>query len=241
MMLQPPPPGNRPLLGHLPSTAYLPVTDPAALKRFMASMGGSSGPQQLVLDGMWVDRPAYEPVRPPGHPEPLGYGLFLAGFPELADAAVFCEAGRQLARQHGLRNKVQVPRLAHVTLCSLNHHDPLDQLRHDAAKAAANGISCPPLPMVFNRARSFVADGAFMLLGDEATNANVARLRRQLMASLRRFGLRPEEVAMPHMTMVYNCGKAVDERPIVPLAWTMRRFALVLSHIGNAHHEYLGE
>lgn len=98
-----------------------------------------------------------------------------------------------------------------------------------------------PLQMVFNRAASFTADGAFMLLGDEATNANVARMRRPLVAALRRFGLRPEEVAMPHMTMAYNCGKVVDEQPIVPLAWTMRRFALMLSNIGNAHHEYLGE
>lgn len=43
------------------------------------------------------------------------------------------------------------------------------------------------------------------------------------------------------MTMIYNCGKVVDKQPIAPLAWVMRRFALVLSHIGNAHHEYLGE
>jgi RNA 2',3'-cyclic 3'-phosphodiesterase len=188
-----------------------------------------------------VDRPAYQPMRLPGRREPLDYGLFLAGFPEPADAARLCEAGAKLAREHELRDAVQVPRLAHVTLCGLNHHDPLDQLRHDAAKAAANRLSCPPLPMVFNRARSFAADGAFMLLGDAATNANVARLRRELVAALRRFGLRPEEVAMPHMTMVYNCGRTVDEQPIAPLDWTMRRFALVLSHIGNGHHEYLGE
>lgn len=190
---------------------------------------------------MWVDRPAYAPARPPDHPEPVGYGLFLAGLPELASASMLCDAGTHWARHHGLREKFQVPRLAHVTLCSLNHHDPLDQFGHDAARAAANRVCCPPLPIVFDRARSFAADGAFMLLGDAATNAHVARLRRQLVVALRRFGLRPEEVATPHMTMVYNCGKVVDEHPIPPLSWTIKRFALVLSHIGNAHHEYLGE
>ncbi len=79
-----------------------------------------------------------------------------------------------------------------------------------------------------------------MLLGDAATNAAVARLRRPLMNMLRRFGLKPREVSTPHMTMVYNCGQLVVEHPIEPLACTMRRFALVLSHVGNTRHEYLG-
>jgi RNA 2',3'-cyclic 3'-phosphodiesterase len=171
----------------------------------------------------------------------MAYGLFFAAFAQARDNDRFCRQGRMLARQHGLRNAVQSPGRAHITLCSLNRHEVLDQAVIDAAKAAAARFPCPELPVVFDRAASFAADGAFMLLGDQATQAAVARLRRPLVTMLRRFGLRPEEVKLPHMTMVYNCGKRVDEQPIPPMAWTLRRFALVLSHVGNRRHDHLGE
>lgn len=233
--------GARPLLSSDDSLGYEPVRDPLALQRFMRSAGGLARPTQLTLAGTERNPGVHQPSRRAGEREPLGYGLFFAGFAEPEDNHRFCRLGSQLAHEHGLRNAVQSPERAHVTLCSLNRHAVLDQAVIDAARAAAERFPCPALPMVFDRAGSFAADGAFMLLCAPATQAAVMRLRRPLVAMLRRFGLKPDEVAMPHMTMVYRCGEVVAERPIPPMAWKLHRFALVLSHVGNTRHEWLGE
>lgn len=211
------------------------------MARQIISRSGPALPGQLALTGMDWSPSIHQPSRLAGEREPLGYGLFFAGFAEPEDNDRFCRQGALLAREHGLRDAVQSPGRAHVTLCSLNRHEVLDQAVIDAARAAAKRFPCPALPMVFDRAGSFAADGAFMLLGDHATQLAVARLRRPLVAMLRRFGLKPDEVALSHMTMVYNCGKLIAERPIPPMAWTLRRFALVLSHVGNTRHDCLGE
>ena len=231
----------RPLLNPWESTSYQPVSDPVELRRFMSAFRGTAPYTQSSLAGMELRSSRYIPSRLAGERDPLGYSLFFAGFAEPEDSHRLCTHGGGLARTHGLRNAVQVPDLAHVTLCSLNGHDVLDQAVIDAASVAAGRLPCPALPMVFDRACSFAADGAFMLLGDASTNAAVARLRRPLMNMLRRYGLKPDEVSTPHMTMVYSCGQVVAEHAIAPLAWTMRCFALVLSHVGNTRHEYLGK
>jgi 2'-5' RNA ligase len=219
---------------------YEPVTDAAQLRRFVGiTIAGAA--EQLSLAGMETDAAVYEPSRLPGEHAPLGYGVFFAGFAEPGRAEPLRMAGQRLMREHGLRDALQSEERAHVTLCSLNGPASLNRAQLDAARAAANSLHCPVLPMVFDRARSFSADGAFMLLGDKATDTAVARLRRPLMAALKRFGLKPDEVRLAHMTMVYNCGKVVEERSIPPLTWTMRRFALVLSHVGNTRHEILAE
>jgi len=64
----------------------------------------------------------------------------------------------------------------------------------------------------------------------------VAQLLKPLVSGLRRLKLGPQASA-PHMTMVYNCGKVLAQQAIEPLPWTIRRFALVISHIGNGRHE----
>jgi len=234
--------GTMPLLNTAESFDYEPVRDAAALRHFMGSMQARPAlPTQLALAGMESLPSVHVPSRLAGEPDPLDFSLFFAGFAEWADNQRLCEQGAMLASEHGLRNAVQVPERAHVTLCSLNRHEVLNLAVIDAAKAAAGRFPCPALPMVFDRACSYAADGAFMLKGDPATERAVAQLRKPLMAMLRRFGLKPDEAGVPHMTMVYNCGKVVAEQPITPWMWTMRRFALVLSHVGNKRHECLQE
>lgn len=221
---------------------YEPVTNPASLRRFFGiASGGTAAPTQLPLDGMAPVSAVRAPSRLTGERAPLGYGLFFAGFAGPDDSWRLCQRGSELARAHRLRNAVQAPQRAHVTLCSLNRHCVLDEAVIAAACAAADRLPCPELHLVFERAVSFAADGAFMLKGDATTDLAVARLREPLMRLLRRFGLQPMAVTTPHMTMVYNCGRVVAEHAMAPLPWTLQRFALVLSHIGNSRHEYLGE
>jgi 2'-5' RNA ligase len=41
------------------------------------------------------------------------------------------------------------------------------------------------------------------------------------------------------MTMMYGVRRAVPEQTIEPIAWTADRFALVLSHVGATHHQWI--
>ena len=202
--------------------------------------GPQPGAEQLSLDGIAPDGGVLVPDRQPGKPDALGYKLFVAAFPEPDDARRIGELGRRLMREHRLRNCPQAEDRLHVTLCSIaDYAETVPRAVTQASVAVARGLSCPALPLVFDRAQSFSADGAFVLGGDAATDAAVARLRRPLMTGLRRCGLKPGESRNPHMTVVYHCGQWVEQHRITPLAWTVRRFALVLSHVGNTHHQLI--
>jgi 2'-5' RNA ligase len=128
-------------------------------------------------------------------------------------------------------------------IAAFKHTIPVQVI--DAAKAAAAGSTCPPLPIVFDRASSFNRHGkpggnAFVPRCDARSDAAVARLRQTLGLALRRGGLRPEPSSTPHVTMLYD-PRVIHEPPIEPICWTATRFTLILSHQGLGHHEWLGD
>jgi 2'-5' RNA ligase len=199
-------------------------------------------PRQLSLDGMALGSALHTPARPPSRKQAADfYNLLFAVYPEAEDAARIAAEGARLVRALHLRDKPQAPERLHMTLCSLGCFAAVPLAFIDAARAAANGLSCPGLPLLFSSARSFKADGAFALYGDGSTAVAAARLRRPLMAALKRHGLRATASTTPHVSLVYNCGAVVQAPDIAPLGWTARRFSLVVSHIGLTHHEFIAE
>ena len=40
-------------------------------------------------------------------------------------------------------------------------------------------------------------------------------------------------------TFIHWADSWVEQYPTLPIAWTVREFALVLSHVGQSRHEYL--
>ena len=224
------------LLEAPPHLSFETATDFETEREKPASHSPHQPSLQFSLDGLEHDDSVHVPQRLPGEPPALRYEVFFAAFAEFEDAELLCAAGQRLAQVHGLRGVIQTPQLAHVTLCKFKGPDTLKRSFLAATVAVARGIACPALPVIFDSAQSFKTDGAFMLRGDAATEASVARLRGPLLKGLRRLKLRPEASAA-HMTMVYNCGKVVARQTIEPLPWTIRRFALVISHIGNRRHE----
>lgn len=175
----------------------------------------------------------------------LGYNLFLAIFPPPEIAERVGLLGADLRRHHGLRGRCLRPQHLHMSLHAIagfKHAIPVQVI--DAARAAASGIACPPLPIAFDHACSFSNRGdpdnnAFVLRCDARSDAVVARLRQALALALRRSGLHPKQSSTPHMTMLYD-QQVVPEHPIEPICWTASRFALILSHQGLGHHEWLG-
>ena len=72
------------------------------------------------------------------------------------------------------------------------------------------------------------------------SDAAVARLRQSLAVALRNAGLQSEPSRTPHMTMLYD-RRHIAEHAIEPIPWTATRFALIVSHVGLAHHQLIDQ
>lgn len=176
----------------------------------------------------------------------LGYNLFLALFPPPEIARRLGQTAAELRERHGLRGPcLQIEHL-HLTLHTvLGFPDTAPMSVIDAARAAAAGAAGPPLPIVFDRACSFINHGergrnAFVLRCTARSDAAVAPLRHKLALALRQSGLQPQPSSTPHVTMLYD-RQVVTEHPIEPIHWTATHLALVLSHRGLSHYEVLGD
>jgi 2'-5' RNA ligase len=168
------------------------------------------------------------------------YLLFLAIFPKPDDAERLANAAVDVCHAHALPGPpTQADRL-HVTLRILGRYeDPaIPKIDVDRAVAAASSVACPELPIVFDRVGCLERGGnAFVWHCDAASRAAFARLEQAL---LNRLGRRPSN-REPHMTLLYSPPRAVTPLPIEPLRWTATRFALILSHRGLHHHQWIGE
>lgn len=171
----------------------------------------------------------------------LGYGLWMALFPGPEDTRRIANAGAALRAQHGLDEALLPPDRLHVTLLALaGGINPPPQVVVDATVAAAALVACAPLTVDFDRALTFAPSNAFVLRCTAHSDEAIARLRNMLAWTLRRRHLRPTLSATPHMTLLYG-SRHVDETPIAPICWTATRFALILSHVGTGHHEWIGQ
>lgn len=195
--------------------------------------------------------PGLDGVKPPFKPATIDsqfgqaacYNLFLAIFPSSGDAQRIAAVAADLRQRHHLGDKCLRVDGLHITLHVLaNRQSIVPQEMVDAALAAAAGVACSSLPVVFDHAGSFHSRAKkkpFVLRCDAAGDTAIARLRQPLQMALRRAGLRPNPSTTPHMTMLYD-RRAVPEHPIEPMRWTATRFALILSHVGLEHHEWIG-
>jgi len=199
-----------------------------------------------------ISLPGFGGAKPPFKPEVVSrrgrsathYSLFLAIVPQSVDAQRLGPLATALRRQHDLGGKQLQPEHLHITLHEFKDFDrTFAQEVVDAAVAAAASVVCPPLPIVFDRACSFnnlrSEKSAFVLRCDAPSDLRVAKLRQALSVVLRGAGLDPKPSSTPHMTMLYD-QRIIPEHPIEPIRWTATRFALILSHVGVGHHQWIG-
>jgi 2'-5' RNA ligase len=129
----------------------------------------------------------------------------------------------------------------HVTLAIVgNFMTSVPDYVVDNAIVAARRIVLPPVPVIFERVLTFPQSRALVLRSTHDTDARIAPLRQWLTWELRKVGLHPEQRSTPHMTILYH-STAISVQAIKPISWTATRFALILSHIGRHHHEWMGE
>jgi 2'-5' RNA ligase len=152
-------------------------------------------------------------------------------------------AGAQAARQWGLEATLTPlpPERLHITLHTIDGVvDTIPQAVVDAATAAAASVISPPLQITFDHVLSFADSQAFVLRCTPDSDAAIARLRQSLALSLRRAGLRPKPSDTAHMTMLYD-HHHIPPHAITPICWTATRFALILSHVGLGHHQWIAQ
>ena len=199
-------------------------------------------PEQLSLPGLDATAPPFRPDAVPTRGGRLqGYTLFLAIVPQSEDADRLARAAADLRNQHELDGTPLSPGRLHITLHAIaGFIDTIPQAVVDAAIAASAGVVCPPLPIVFDHVLSFTDNNAFVLRCNPGSDTAIARLRQSLALALRRAGLRPEPSRTPHMTMLYD-PHHITQHAIEPICWTATRFALILSHVGIGHHQWIAQ
>lgn len=199
-------------------------------------------PEQLTLPGFDTAAAPFKPdlVRSRGG-APRRYTLFLAIFPESEDAHRLARLAADLRDRHDLNGTPLRPSRLHITLHVLaNFIDPIPQDVVDAAIAASASVAYPQFPIAFDRALSFPDSGALVLRCDPHGDRVLAPLRRSLARALKHAGLDPEPSRTPHMTLLYDT-RHITEHVIEPACWTATRWALILSHVGLGHHQWIAQ
>jgi 2'-5' RNA ligase len=142
--------------------------------------------------------------------------------------------------RHGLRGSLIVSKRRHVTLCAaaaaFGRDIPIEFI--DAAKAAVKSIRHAPLDVRFDHVEHFKESGAVVLSGPD--NTSVAQFSRVLAAALKRHGLTPHAISTPHMTLLYEKQRQLEDLPIEPVVWTATEFVLLISHVGQSRYDVLG-
>ena len=173
-------------------------------------------------------------------------GLFFSVFPDANTAASISKLAQRLCEESRSRSKPLAASRLHVTLQHLgNFAGGLPQSRVDAALRAAASISMEPFTVEFDRVVSFASKprpGPLVLGGGEGVEG-LRKLHHALCGALQDAGV--GELAAPaaldctpHVTLAYGMPWAA-ERPIEPVCWNVREFALMHSLLGRTRHVML--
>lgn len=169
----------------------------------------------------------------------LFFGIFVPG-DRSGDIARRAE---QLRLQHGLRGPCHEPERLHVTLSTvLKNVAWVESALVDACLAAGDSVDWQDLQLRFHGAGGFTnsanpGNSAYVLRCDEPSRRRLLDFYATLSAALRRHAVRHDSLQTPHMTMLYD--QPIAEHAIAPIDWTASGFALVLSHVGRHHHQFL--
>lgn len=162
--------------------------------------------------------------------------LILMIYPDQPAQAVAQASGRSYQSGHGLGGAVVNANLLHITL---GHFDYWDEVPHSLIEKitrAASTLKVAPFNVTFDQIGGFPKN--VVLRGGEGLSALEA-FQASLRQALAWEKLDSSKLALtPHVTVLYGQPGAVVE-PITPVTWTVKDFALVVSHQGKGQHEVL--
>jgi 2'-5' RNA ligase len=154
--------------------------------------------------------------------------LFFALLPGAENASQIEQLCDRLCDENGLTGNRIAPDRLHISLLGIAVHDGLSGALAECAKQAAAALTASPFDVVLDRAMSFAPTRARWPLVLRAGNeAALITFYRLLGGAMENAGFRgaPSRFT-PHVTLLYG-DRAVRERPVEAVRWTVRDFVLV--------------
>ena len=167
------------------------------------------------------------------------HSLFFALMPERRDAFAAHDLAQCLCRRKRLSGAPRPPSTLHVSLWSLGWRRREAPPRNlvTLAAGAASQVRARPFTVSMNRVESWTrnrAKGPVVLLGDEGT-IGVDDLHRRLALA---FGQAPDLRFNAHMSLAWTATPFAPEA-VRPFTWTVRKFILAHSFVGESRYEIL--
>ena len=183
-----------------------------------------------MADTLQMGLPGFDP------PTPTDRLMFLL-YPDAATAERIASEARRLKDALGLRGQPLLTDRFHITLHHLGDYVglPADKVRQGEAAGAA--LSHAPFEVALDKAVSFAnrpGNNPFTLQGGEGVKTLIA-FQQALGLKMAGAGLKPDKQFLPHVTLLYD-GQVVPAQDIAPIVWTVDRFVLVRSRLGQTQH-----
>jgi 2'-5' RNA ligase len=164
--------------------------------------------------------------------------LLLKPPPALAER-IFADASHHSAGR--TRREAYPAELLHITLMCIGCFDAIPRGLITSLKAALAEVRARPVPITLDGSSLF-GNRNSLVLQNSRDMPEIDALVKMLQRALWRANL-PYIAAssfMPHLTMIYGCGKIEPMPAGKPYSWLAGNFELVFSHNGEARHESLG-
>lgn len=183
-----------------------------------------------MAETMQMGLPGFDP------PTPTDRLMFLL-YPDPATAEKIGVEARRLRESLGLRGQPLLTDRFHITLHHLGDYAGLPNDMVAKGKMAGGALSSAPFEVVFDKAVSFAnrpGNNPFTLQGGEGVAALIA-FQQALGLKMAGAALKPDKQFVPHITLLYD-GQVVPAQAIAPIRWTVDRFVLVQSKLGQTQH-----
>lgn len=171
--------------------------------------------------------------------------LFFALRPDTETSGAIASAMAVLKGTTAVRHRLLKFANLHVTLHFLGDFAEYPHEFAERAKIVARAVDFPPFEFMLDRIVSFRGrnQSPWVLRSVPDSESNLHDFWQQLGAALTQAGLGAEleRRFTPHVTIAYGDAQLPEPIAIVPVRWRVRRFALIDSRIGRAHHEVLAE
>ncbi len=188
-----------------------------------------------MRDTLQLGLPGFDP------PTPTDRLMFLL-YPDRSTAERIAQEAARLKAAFGLTGAPLQTDRFHITLHHLGDYVGLPNDIVGKGGLAGEAVASAPFEVVFDRAVSFAnrpGNTPLTLQGGEGLGALIA-FQKTLGEKMACAALRPDRSFTPHITLLYD-GRIVPEQAIAPIAWTVDRFALVQSKLGQTQHIVLRE
>ena len=188
-----------------------------------------------MAETLQMGLPGFDP------PTPTDRLMFLL-YPDPATAERIAREARRLKDTLNLRGAPLLTDRFHITLHHLGDYVGLPNDMVAKGRQAGAVLAASPFEVTFDHAVSFAnrpGNNPFTLQGGEGVE-DLVGFQKALGLKMAGAGLKPDKNFTPHITLLYD-GQVVPAQAIEPIRWTVDRFVLVQSKLGQTQHIVLGE